>query len=87
MNFLPNNINLIIVKNVLFELANATKKVFPNSDIDYPDLTLNKPSIRKYRSVKFGNNVFVGKNVKIGKKSIIGSNTIIEHDVVKGKNV
>ncbi len=76
----------IVVKNVLFELATVLKKIYIDADIDYPDLSLKKPTKKKYISVKFGNNVLIGKNVKIGKNSIIGSNTIIEHDVIIGAN-
>ena len=66
----------------LLELAKLIKELYPDADIDYPDLTLKKPSRSKFKSVKFGNNVLVGKNVKIGKNSIVESNTIIEHDVI-----
>ncbi len=84
--YLKKNIQKIIVQNVLFELAKALKKIYPESDIDYPDLTLKKPSQKKYSSVKFGNNVLVGQNVKLGKNSIIGANTIIEKNVIIGKD-
>ncbi len=84
--YLPKNIYKIEVDNVLYELAIVLKKIYPSADIDYPDSTLKKPSLKKYKSVKFGNNVLVGKNVKIGKNSSIGSNTIIEKNVVIGKN-
>jgi UDP-3-O-[3-hydroxymyristoyl] glucosamine N-acyltransferase len=84
--FLPKNIEKIIVKNVLFEVAKILKKIYPGSDIDYPDFSLKKPLKNKYGAVKFSNNVLIGKNVKIGKKTFIGSNTIIEHDVSIGKN-
>ena len=84
--FLSKSTEKIIVKNVLFELAKVLKKIYPNSDIDYPDLSLKNPIKTKYKNVKFGNNVLVGKNVKIGKNSFIGSNTVIEHDVVLGNN-
>ena len=84
--FLPKNCEPIIVKNVLFELCNVTRKFYPNADIDTPDSSLKKPKKAKYPKVRFGNNVFVGKNCKIGKNTIIGSNTIIEHDVVIGEN-
>ena len=84
--FLPKKIEKIIVKNVLFELAQILKKLYPDSDIDYPDITLKSPLKKKYKSVKFCNNVLVGKNVIIGKDTIIGTNTIIEHNVVLGKN-
>ena len=41
--------------------------IYPFADIDYPDLSLKKPVIKKFRFVKFGNNVLIGKNVKIAK--------------------
>ena len=84
--YLPNKINKIIVKNVLFELAKALKKIYPLADIDYPDLSIKEPNKKLYKTVKFGNKVLIGKNVKLGKDTIIGSNTIIEHDVKIGKN-
>ena len=84
--FLPDNVQKIVVKNVLYELAKILKKFYQNADIDYPDLTLKSPLKKKYKGVKFGNNVLVGKNVKIGKNTIVGSNSIIEHDVVIGNN-
>ena len=83
---LPKNVELILVKNVLLELAKILKKIYISADVDLPDLTLKKPSKKFKKSVKFGNNVLVGKNVKIGKNTIIGSNTIIEHDVEIGNN-
>ncbi len=84
--FLPKKIEKIIVKNVLFELAKVLKKMYPDADIDYPDLSLKSPTKSRYKSVKFGNNVLIGKNVKIGKNTIIGANSIIEHDVIIGTN-
>ena len=84
--FLPQNVQRIIVKNVLFELAKTIKKFYHDADIDYPDLTVKNPLKKKYKDVKFGNNVLVGKNAKIGKNSIVGSNSIIEHDVIIGNN-
>ena len=84
--FLPKKTKKIIVKNVLFELANVLKKFYPDADIDYPDLSLKHHSKYKYNTVKFCNNALVGKNVKIGKNTIVGANSIIEHDVVIGKN-
>ena len=83
---LPSNLEIIITKNVLFELARVLKIIYPKADIDYPDLTLNKPSQKKFTNVKFGNNVLIGKGVKIGKNCVIGSNTIIESNVYLGKN-
>jgi len=84
--FLPIKTKCIIVDNVLFELAKLLKKIYPNADIDYPDLSLKKPIKNKFNKVKFGNNVLLGKNVKVGKNSIIGSNSIIEQNVSIGDN-
>ena len=85
-HFLPNNTHKIIVQNVLYEVAKILKKIYPNADIDYPDLTAKLVVKSKFKYVKFGNNVLVGKNAKIGKNSFIGANSIIEHDVVIGNN-
>jgi UDP-3-O-[3-hydroxymyristoyl] glucosamine N-acyltransferase len=84
--YLPKNCNVIIVKNVLYDLARVTKKFYPNADIDYPDLSLLKSNTSKYKDVKFGNNVLIGIGVKLGENTIVGSNTIIEHNVTVGKN-
>ena len=84
--FLPKEINKIIVKNVLLELSQVIKKIYHKADIDYPDESLKKPKKNQFKSVKFGNNVLIGKGVKIGKRCEIGSNTIIEHDVKIGDN-
>ena len=85
-NFLPETVEKIIVKNVLFEVAKVLKNIYPDADVDYPDLTAKAPLKSKYKGVKFGNNVLIGKNVKIGKNSTVGANTIIEQGVVIGKN-
>ena len=85
-HFLPKTAELIIVNNVLPELARVLKIIYPLADIDYPDTSLTKPKNKKFKSVKFGNNVLIGKNVKIGKDTIIGSNSIIEHSVIIGDN-
>ena len=84
--YVNQSTDTIIVKNVLYELAEVLKKIYLFADIDYPDLTIKKPNSKNYKSVKFGNNVLIGKNVKIGKNSIVGSNSIIEHDVIIGQN-
>ena len=84
--YLPKKTTAIIVKNVLLELALVLKKIYPDADIDLPDLSLQKPSKKKFKTVKFGNNVLIGRNVKIGKGSQIGSNTVIEHHVIIGQN-
>ena len=85
-NYLPKNTKKIIVNNVLFELSKLINKLYPKADIDYPDLSLKKPSKNKYKNVKFGNNVLIGIGAKIGKNSVVGSNTILEKNVSLGKN-
>jgi UDP-3-O-[3-hydroxymyristoyl] glucosamine N-acyltransferase len=85
-SLIPNKIRKIIVNNVLLELAQILKTMYPYADIDYPDQTLRKPEKKKFNNVKFGNNVLIGKNVKIGKNTFIGSNTIIDQNVKIGKN-
>ena len=84
--YLPKTTQVIIVKNVLFELAKILQIIFPTADVDYPDLNLKVIKKRGFNKVKFGNNVLIGKNVKIGKNSILGSNTILESNVKIGNN-
>ena len=83
---LPATVKKIVVKTVLVELARVAKIMYPFSDLDYPDFSLQTPKKSKHKTVKFGNNVLIGKNVKIGKNTQIGANTIIEHDVEIGEN-
>jgi UDP-3-O-[3-hydroxymyristoyl] glucosamine N-acyltransferase len=85
-SYLPNKCIKIVVKNVLFELATITKKFYPDADIDYPEIGLKLKGFKKYKKVKFGNNVLIGKHVKIGQNSILGNNSIIESNVSLGKN-
>ena len=84
--FLPKSSQIIEVQSVLFELSKVLKQIYPNADIDYPDPTLKKPTKKKFKSVKFGNNVLIGHNVNLGKNTVIGSNTIIEKNVTIGDN-
>ena len=46
-SFIPKKVQIIVVKNVLFELAKALKSIYPFADVDYPDLTLKKSSNKK----------------------------------------
>ena len=50
------------------------------------DFSSVEPNTKKYKFVKFGNNVCIGKNVTIGKNTIIGHNSIIESNVKIGTN-
>ena len=76
----------IIVKEVLYALALVSKMFYPKADIDYLDLDVEIPDLKKYKNVKFGKNVLIGKNVEIGENSTIGNNSIIESNVKIGKN-
>ena len=83
---LPKSCTAVIVKNVLFELCNVTRKLYPNADLDRPDVSLKTPKKTDFLKVRFSNNVLIGKNCKIGKNTFIGNNTVIEHDVRIGDN-
>ena len=69
--YLPKTCLSIVVKNVLFSVAQISKKFYPNADIDYPDQTLQETGkfSSNFDSVTFGKNIFIGKNVKIGSNS------------------
>ena len=84
--YLPKNCKKIIVKEVLYALALVSKMFYPKADLDYLDLDVETPDLKKYKNVKFGKNVFIGKNVEIGENSTIGNNSIIESNVKIGKN-
>ena len=50
--FTKKKVEKIIVKNVLFELAKVLKKIYPDADIDYPDLILKLLIKNKYKRCK-----------------------------------
>jgi UDP-3-O-[3-hydroxymyristoyl] glucosamine N-acyltransferase len=85
-NYLPSSCCPIVVRNVLYELCNVTKKFYPDSDVDFQDQSLKPSNETLFPSVKFGLNVLLGKDCLIGENTEIGSNTIIEKKVVIGKN-
>ena len=66
-NYLPKTCEVIITEKVLYDVASILKDIYPDADIDYPDLNLKLSNKRKFSGVKFGNNVFIGKNLKKGK--------------------
>jgi UDP-3-O-[3-hydroxymyristoyl] glucosamine N-acyltransferase len=84
--YLPRNCSPIIVKNVLFELCNVTKKFYPDADTDFLDENLKILKENVYKNVTFGSNVLIGKNCKIGEYTKIGPNSIIESNVSIGEN-
>ena len=85
-NYLPKTCTAIIVKNVLLELCNVTKKFYPNADVDYLDENLETPQKGLYKNVSFAHNVLIGKNCNIGKYTIIGPNSVVESNVTIGDN-
>ena len=74
----------IIVKNVLKSVYSVTKLFYPDSLNDAVDYNVSYPDIKKFKKIKFGQNVLIGKNVKIGKNTLIGHNSIIESNVIIG---
>ena len=85
-NYLPSSCSPIVVRNVLYELCNVTKKFYPDSDVDFQDQSLKLSEKTLFPKVKFGLNVLLGKDCLIGENTEIGSNAIIEKNVVIGKN-
>ena len=85
-NYLPKTCTAIIVKNVLLELCNVTKKFYPNADADYLDENLETPKKGLYKNVSFAHNVLIGKNCNIGKYTTIGPNSVVESNVAIGDN-
>ena len=74
----------IIVNNVLKSVYAVTKLFYPNSLNDAVDYNVTFPDKKKFKKIKFGQNVLIGKNVKIGKNTLIGHNSIIESNVIIG---
>ena len=82
----PKNIRIILVSNVLLATAKVTSLFYPDALDDIFDDGVFPINKKKFKGIKFGNNVLLGKNVKIGKNCFIGHNTIIEHNVTIGDN-
>ena len=59
-NYLPKTCEAIISEKVLYEVAVILKDIYPDADIDTPDLNLKSSNKLKFSGVKFGNNVFIG---------------------------
>ena len=74
----------IIVNNVLKSVYAVTKIFYPGSLNDAVDYNVTIPDKKKFKKIKFGQNVLIGKNVKIGENTLIGHNSIIESNVIIG---
>ena len=60
-NYLPSTCETITTEKVLYEVANILKDIYPDADVDFPDLNLKSSNKFKFSGVKFGNNVFIEK--------------------------
>ena len=74
----------IIVNNVLKSVYEVTNLFYPDSLNDAVDYYVSYPDKKKFKKIKFGQNVLIGKNVKIGNNTLIGHNSIIESNVIIG---
>ena len=84
--YLPENCQPIVVKNVLIATGLVTEKFYPNSIEDDFDSTVDEINTKDFKDINYGKNVLIGKNVKIGSNCYIGHNTIIEKNVHIGDN-
>ena len=85
--FIPSSKIKIVVNNVLTSVAKITELFYPDSlQENFEDNFVSNNHKKKYKKVKFGQNVILGKNVRIGKNSSIGHNSIIESNVIIGNN-
>jgi UDP-3-O-[3-hydroxymyristoyl] glucosamine N-acyltransferase len=87
VSFLPSSCKPIVVQNVLFSMAEITKKFYPTSVTDdFDENVISIENTEHKQNVKFGKNVLVGKNITIGNNCKIGHNSIIESNVIIGDN-
>lgn len=85
-NFIPKNIRVLLVKNVLLSVSSIASIFYPNALDDTFDSSVKIVDKKKFNKLSVGLNVLLGKNVKIGKNCSIGHNTIIEQNVVIGNS-
>ena len=86
INSFPKKFKIIEVKNVLVSVAKITSLFYPQALYDNFDPNVKLLNKKKYKELRFGNNVLFGENVQIGKNCSIGHNTIIEKNVKIGDN-
>ena len=92
---IPKKIIAIVCKNPEIEFAKAANFFYPDSY--YSKVSNKKLSLKeidkKFKTLKYGLNIYLEKDVKIGKNVFIGNNVsikkncIIGNDVVIGSNV
>ena len=86
---LPSTCKPIISQSPLNDFIKISILFYPDARYDkHSNLYLSKGQLKKkYKKVKFGNNVHISKNVIIGHNTIIGNNVIIENGCNIGNNV
>ena len=95
LNLIPKKITAIICKNPEIEFIKVANFFYPDSY--YSKVSNKKLSLKeidkKFKSLKYGVNLYLEKDVKIGKNVFIGNNVSIKknctigNDVVIGSNV
>ena len=95
LNLIPKKITAVICKNPEIEFIKVANFFYPDSY--YSKVSNKKLSLKeidkKFKSLKYGVNLYLEKDVKIGKNVFIGNNVSIKknctigNDVVIGSNV
>ena len=87
--FLPSTCKPIISESPLNDFIKVSILFYPEARYDkHSNLYLSKTQLKKkYKKVKFGNNVNISKNVIIGHNTTIGNNVIIESGCNIGNKV
>ena len=95
LNLIPKKITAVICKNPEIEFIKVANFFYPDSyysKVSNKKLSLKKID-KKFKTLKYGVNLYLEKDVKIGKNVFIGNNVsikencIIGNDVVIGSNV
>ena len=95
LNLIPKKITAVICKNPEIEFIKVANFFYPDSyysKVSNRKLSLKKID-KKFKTLKYGVNLYLEKDVKIGKNVFIGNNVsikencIIGNDVVIGSNV
>ena len=89
IKFVPNNMTSIISKHPEIDFIRLACIFYPDSYFskisydNYSSLEIKK----KFKTLKFGLNLYLEKNVKIGKNVFIGNNVTIKNNCEIGNNV
>ena len=88
-SLIPNNITAIVCKNPEIEFIKAANFFYPDSYYSkVSNKKLNLKEIdKKFKTLKFGINLYLEKDVKIGKNVFIGNNVSIKENCTIGDEV